>query len=354
MLLLVIIFFYTVLVDPQDPGFSSVDYFFYLVGYRYLLGSNTRGIVLSRAFAPLSEASPLDFKFVNEENNFYNIDQYCYDIWTETNKPTIYAQIDTNRKFLIVAIPGKCSRIIRIKIPDDTTQPMSSCTSEGVIDDKMIKPNCKITSSSYVPSTNMLYFSCKVYNSEESYLYVADAQNMTIVRYKDGVKLAANESTPVLTFDNSSGNLFVATSGFNKIYRYDAALNQNGIAVLPSALKAVATMLVNNNFLYLVTYEPNAQLGRISTSNFCKQYCSDYGYCNGGTNCACIKGYEQDTAIKTSFVCAPSHIIQYQNTIIAERGAAAAFGILFAVAIIVGVLGWFMWFKRQTYQPINR
>jgi len=55
-----------------------------------------------------------------------------------------------------------------------------------------------------------------------------------------------------------------------------------------------------------------------------------------------------------TFVCSPKHIIVYQETINAERAAAAAFGVLFAFAIIAGVAGWFMWFRRQTYQPINR
>jgi hypothetical protein len=346
-------FFYSVWVDPKEPEFTDIHYFFYMVGFRYsVAGSDSRGIVLSRASAALTDVSDVQIVFKNEENSFCSIEKGCYDIWTETNKPAIFSIIKDASKYLLVVLPGKCTSVTKVLIPD-TTSPMPACTSVKL--PNIPVNDCKITSSAFVPSTDTLYIACKVYNAEQSYLY---AVNTNTMQYKsvDGLKLNSNESTPILTFDNTTGSLFVATSGFNKIYRYDANLKQTGVAVLPYPLKSVASMIVTQGYIYLATYEPNAQLGRISTSNFCDSFCSDYGYCDGanGRVCACIAGYSKDPEVKDSYVCSPTHIIEYQNTIIAERGAAATFGVLFAFAIIVGVIGWFMWFKRQSYQPITK
>jgi len=148
-----------------------------------------------------------------------------------------------------------------------------------------------------------------------------------------------------LTIDNSF--VYIATQGFNVIIKYTKDLTTMLIAVLPPQLKTVSSMLVYNQYLYIATSEPNAQFGRISVNNFCTTFCSENGYCDGKSHtCKCNSGYDKDP-LADKFTCAPKHIVQYQNTIIAERGTAAAFGVLFALSIIAAVAGWFLWFRRQ-------
>jgi len=135
-----------------------------------------------------------------------------------------------------------------------------------------------------------------------------------------------------------------------KIYKVSNKLRELGIAVLPDVLRPVSSMYFINNTIYMVTYEPNAELGRLPDLNFCPIYCSKYGYCAAGT-CLCIKDFDKDP-LRTDFQCAPSHYVQNEYTVQSEQGAAAAFGVLFVISIIAGVLGWFLWFRGQSYSNI--
>jgi len=175
-----------------------------------------------------------------------------------------------------------------------------------------------------------------------SYLLVVNTMTMT---KSDYLVLQANESTPVIALDTVNDIVYVATSGFDKIYKYSNLRNM-GIAVLPPALKSVSSMYYINGTIYIVTFEPNAVIGRISEKNFCNTFCSTHGYCNAGT-CACIKDYDKDP-VRQNFICAPTHYIQNQYVVQSEQGAAAAFGVLFVISLIAGVLGWFLWFRGQS------
>jgi len=103
----------------------------------------------------------------------------------------------------------------------------------------------------------------------------------------------------------------------------------------------------------MVTNEPNTEIGRLSKDNFCNDFCSAYGYCDGAKNeCACIPNYAKDPSVSDKFVCAPTHIIDYQTQLVTETAAAAAFGVLFAIAMIAGIAGWFLWYRGRKISMI--
>jgi len=171
----------------------------------------------------------------------------------------------------------------------------------------------------------------------------------------NNITLQANESTPTLAIDIAKDIIYVATAGYDKIFKFSSDLKHLGIAVLPNELRLVSSLYFINDTLYIVTSEPNAAIGRIIENNFCDIYCSDFGYCNN-SRCLCIKDYDKDP-INHKFVCVPTHYIRDQDTIIYEQELAASFGILFGFAIIACIAGWFLYAKSKSdhskYKPLN-
>jgi len=274
----------------------------------------------------------------------------CYDIFTETHKPQIFINYESQLKHAYVIIPGTCNAIYKFKDLDGANFAPTLLKYYNPNDDAKTA-NIKILSSIFAPSISKIFYTSKVYNSDTSFLNTLD-----INTFANGVPviLTANESTPILAIEPSFSNVYVATSGFDRIYKYSAVtLAISGVAVLPPPLKPVSSMYSLGGFLYLVTSEPNAVIGRISENNFCDSFCSRHGYCDGSAKtCACIDDYAKDTAFPTQFICAPKHYIQQQETLKSEKGAATAFGVMFGLATLAGIFGWFLWFRGQSYSNI--
>jgi len=208
-----------------------------------------------------------------------------------------------------------------------------------------------ITSTVFSNINQRIYYASKKYNSEESYLSTLTTADMRVI---NTVQLTANESTPILALDHGTDTIYIATAGFNNILKYSTDLKIQGIAVLPDMLKQVSSMYYNVGFLYMVTSEPNAVLGRITDINFCPTFCGIYAYCEGTTkSCVCIQDYVKNP--RNPAECAPFHYVQNELIVISEQTTAAAFGVLFAFAIIAGIAGWFLWFRVQsTYSSSSK
>jgi hypothetical protein len=212
----------------------------------------------------------------------------------------------------------------------------------------------KITSSVFNAKTKRLTFATKKFNTIESRLYSFDGQTMDSRSGRE-VPIRDNEATPILASDPVTNTIYVATAGFSEIVKYsEQDLSLLGVAVLPPQLKFVSSMVFINQTLYMVTNEPDAEIGRISEKNFCLVFCGTYGYCDGvKSECACIPDYEKDPKITDRFVCSPSHYIKYQTNLEQEQGTAAAFGVLFAFAVVAGVAGWFLWYRGRNLQMVR-
>jgi len=325
-------FFFGVLVDPNTATVSNT-YNIYLVGHCFGNSINqNKGLAVSRATIQFGSDLPIVWK----EQDVYILEEKCYDIWTETTKPTLHINKENNVEFLYVTIPGKCSAVYRLQLSD--TSPFNPIRTGYFIPNEPDLQDVKFISS-VVNADKRIYLTAKKYNSDMSYLI---ALNPSSMQRTDTLVLQANESTPVLALDSVKDIVYIATAGFDKIYKF-SNLKSVGVAVLPLSLKSVSSMYYVNGTIYIVTYEPNAEIGRISELNFCPTYCSMHGYCNAGT-CTCLKDYDRDP-IRQEFVCAPTHYVQNEYIVQSEQGAAAAFGVLFVISIIAGVLGWFLWFR---------
>jgi hypothetical protein len=333
-------FFFEVLVDPNTATVTST-YNIYLVGHCFGNDKNRdKGLAVSRATIQFGGDLPVVWK----EEDVYILESKCYDIFTETTKPSLHINKESGIDFLYVTIPGKCSSIYKLQLTESS--PFSPRLNLTYIPNETDMKDVKIISSVVNDKDKKIYVSAKKYNQDISYLLVINPMTMTLV---DSLVLLANESTPVLALDSDKDIVYVATAGFDKIYKY-SNLKIIGIAVLPAYLKPTSSMYYVNGTIYIVTFEPNAEIGRISENNFCSSFCSTHGYCNAGA-CACINNYEKDP-IRKDFICAPSHYIQNQYVVQSEQGAAAAFGVLFVISLIAGVLGWFLWFRGQSFSKI--
>jgi len=335
-------YFYGVVVDPNTPTVTST-YNVYLVGYCYGTTKNReRGIAISKGTVQLGGDFPISWK----EEDVYILDPKCYDVFTELNKPQLQLSKENGVDYIYVTVPGKCNAIYKVQNTD--VSPWSPRLNNSYLPNT--DPSMKditIISSVFNPGKR-IYFTSKKFNFDMSYLSTLDYTTMKRI---ETFTLQANESTPILALDADSDVVYVATAGFDKIYKFSSSLKNIGIAVLPSVLKPVDSMYFVNGSLYMVTYEPNAELGRISDQNFCLSFCSRFGYCKAGT-CACIPDYDKDPRVRDEFSCAPTHFVKDFNTIKSEEGAAAAFGVLFVISIIAGVIGWFLWFRGQSYSKI--
>jgi len=324
-----------------------------MVGYCYS-GTN-KGIVVSRASAQLADKMPISW---NPSDDVIVLDTgssfVCYDIWTETSKPEMFLGNEDSVKYLFISIPGRCSGIYKIKLPDVGTK---FNTVSGTVNFQFpdTLKDMKITSTIYDNLFHRITFAAKKFNSIESKLYSFNSTSMNSNTGKE-TPLRYNEALPILALNPwgaITGFVYVAFSGFSEIVRYSKDLQISGIAVLPPQLKAVSSILFTNESLYMVTNEPNTEIGRISKDNFCNDFCSIYGYCDGAKQeCACIPDYEKDPSVTDYFVCAPSRIINEQIQIETERGAVIAFGVLFAIAVLAGVAGWFLWYKGRKVSMI--
>jgi len=324
-----------------------------MVGYCYS-GTN-KGVVVSRASAQLADkmviswAPSNDVVVLDTGSNFA-----CYDIWTETSKPELFLGNENGVKYLFISLPGRCSGIYKIKLPDvaDKFNTISGTVNFQFPD---TLKDLKITSTVYDNLFHRITFAAKKFNSVESKLYSFDSISMNSNTGKE-TTLRYNEALPILAqnpWGAITGYVYVAFSGFSEVIRYSKDLEISGIAVLPPQLKAVSSILFTNDSLYMVTNEPNTEIGRLSKDNFCNDFCSAYGYCDGAKNeCACIPNYAKDPSVSDKFVCAPTHIIDYQTQLVTETAAAAAFGVLFAIAMIAGIAGWFLWYRGRKISMI--
>jgi len=324
-------FFYSTIIDPV-ASFVSNTYNVYFVGYCFGNTKNAeRGLVVSRATVQLTGSLNIVWK----EEDIYILDQKCYDVFTEELKPQLHLSKEGTYEFLYVAVPGKCNAIYKLQLQDGNSFiPRLNNSYLPNMDNTM--KDIKITSTVF--GVRRIYFSGKRYNFDLSYLYAVDSLTMKKV---ETFPLQANESTPILAIDVARDIVYVATSGFDKIYKITGGnLKEVGVAVLPQLLKIVSAMYYVNDTLYIVTYEPYAEIGRIPDRNFCPAYCSDFGYCNAGA-CACIPDYSRDPLRMSQFICVPTRYVKNIETVLSEQGTAAAFGVLFVLAIIAAVIGWF-------------
>jgi len=322
----------------------------YFAGWSY--EPSKAGLIVARAVATVSLTTPT---IIVKTEDVLLLNDTCFDIWTDINKPHLYIDTIGAVKYLIVAITGRCDSFYKIKL--DTTKPFSVATylPPYTETDKL---NADIFSTTYDYKTHRLFYAYKKYNSDTISLHIFLMNEfLPSPVYKS---LGHNDTNPILSYDKISDNIFFSSSDFDHIYKIPATaidMKNPPIATLPPKLKSVSSTLVIGDFLYLVTFEADAQLARMSISqHFCNNFCGTHGYCVIN-RCLCAPGYDFNVTQSPNDlkVCIPKHQVDIINNIINERGVAIALGILFFIAFIAAVAGWVMWWRsrKSQYSSMN-
>jgi len=333
-------FLYTPAIDTASVVSDKVDVYF--AGWSF--DPARFGLIVAKAVAVLTNNPSIS---VTAENVLL-INDTCFDVWTEINKPHLYIDIIGGAKYLILAVTGRCDGFYRIKI--DPTFSKSSYLTYTESDTL----NSDIFATTYDYQTQKLYYAFKKYNSQNNSISLHNFLVNPFTPSTLYLALQHNDSNPVLAFDRGTNSLFFASSDFDHVYRMVGS-NTNitiaNIATLPPKLKSVSSMITIGDFLYLVTYEADAQLGRIQISqHFCNHFCGPHGYCAAKPDlCQCAPGFVYNITQHPSDIkeCVPKHEVDIMNNIVTERGVAIALGILFFVAFIAAIAGWVMWWRSR-------
>jgi len=329
---------YTAVIDRSSfvGGSGSVFY----VGWNFGNFGSSTGLVVARATATLT--APMSI-IVNQQTDMLVINSKdCYDIWNDVNKPHMWIDDIEGFHTLVIVVSGRCDGIYKIQInkPDFSRSTFKVFQESHTI-------NKDIFSSAYNPKTHKLYYSYKEYNAADISIFSYDMLNF--LPEPSWRQLNSNETIPVLAVDSEKNILYIATTDSDKIYKVDGAdIKKNlGIATLPAPLKQVSSMLVNGDYLYMVTWEANAQAGRISTTkSFCTEICGTNGYCvsTPAPQCFCSPGFSRDPATPF-FNCITSHEHDIYQTVLVDRSLSITLGILFGLALVAAIAGWFLWWK---------
>jgi len=333
-------YFYAVTIDPttlQPDG--SIK--FYLAGWKYNQDKTIAGFVIAQARALLTATPRIIF---NPQLDVLILEKICYDIFSELNRPEIYL----NRDQIIVTVPGHCNAFYKTPIPEGNSQLAGQTFVRFPI-----PGNEKIVASTLNGANGKIYYALKNYNSAQ--ITIKSFNSVGWVELKNSKTLALNETVPVFAIDEVGDRIFIATSGFDRIYQWkdiNEEFTQTNVATLPYKLSQISSMMWVEDSLYLVTDEPDALIGRISIERFCTDFCGTNAYCIQADNnvpgiCTCIENFALPPDVYDTNQCVPKREVEVKVNMIDEETAAYVFLALFVVTLIIGIIGWVMWWRSR-------
>jgi len=333
-------YFYAVTIDPtslQPDG--SVK--FYLAGWKHHADKTKAGFVLAQARALLTATPRIVF---NPVLDVLILESICYDMFSELVRPDIYI----NRDEIIVSVPGHCNAFYKTAVPKGNAQ------LEGQTFQRFPIPgNEKIVASILNGANAKMYYALKNYNSAQ--ITIKSFDTAAWVETENSKKLELNETVPVFAIDEEGDRLFIATSGFDRIYQWkdvNGVFAETNVATLPYKLSQISSMMWVYDSLYFVTDEPDALIGRISGERFCTNFCGTNAYCIQADNnvpgiCTCIENYALPPDVYDTNQCVPKREVEVKVNMIDEETAAYVFLALFVVTLIIGIIGWVMWWRSR-------
>jgi len=268
----------------------------------------------------------------------------CFDQFAPYEAPKLWLT-DT---YLVLGVPGKCAGFYKFNLP------AGEWNTATVTPFDPTDTNQKyVSSATFDSQTRALYYTIKEFNVPGATLFVYDTNNWTQPA-NSSVNLDIDEGEAVLTvgYDNNvTRSIYVAASGANVIKRWAIdekySFSKLKSAVVDPTFTQISSLLYISPYLYMTTYEPNAKILRILSSNFCDKFCGENGFCDGG-NCKCKEGYTPDITVPT-LPCTPIKQVQSEITGKQNEGAAAALGVLFAFSSVTAIAGWFLWWKSRQH-----
>eukprot|EP01130_Rhizamoeba_saxonica_P001297 TRINITY_DN11176_c0_g1_i1.p1 TRINITY_DN11176_c0_g1~~TRINITY_DN11176_c0_g1_i1.p1 ORF type:complete len:523 (-),score=117.36 TRINITY_DN11176_c0_g1_i1:30-1541(-) len=345
-------YFYDVVLDTKvkPDGANATAYF---IGFEYADKTN-RGIIVARAHVYWGEKLKVEFISSNVKNiNLVEAD--CYDIWDELHKPSLYIDPGVGQNGLdrlVIAIPGRCSILYGLDISEDPLEPLKN--PSGPISPLGPNPtgDVHVVSYSFRSKDHRLFFTIRTYNTPGTSISSLKTDTFTLEDLTP-FNVPTNSSNPVLQVDPSGDIIYLATSGMNKILALKKTSDnyeEVGSAVLAENFRDISEMLVVDGFVYFVTWEPNAVIGRIPQINFCSKWCGNHGFCNGATSsCGCLPEYEQNPDVEYAD-CIPKFVVELENEIKNNAGATTTLSVFLGLTLGAAALGWFLYYRiRKGY-----
>jgi len=307
-----------------------------------------------RGIVPLGKENPEVVFYGPQEVLVVKLPRPCFDQFGERARP----QMNMSGNYLMLLIPGRCAAFAKITIPV-----AGSPFSGAAIDlyDPISLPSQYVSSAAFDYNSQTIYYTSKVYRSASATLLSIDATASPMKRTNLSATLDLKESEAIIALANEVGDsnlqkwIYVIGSGSTKLLRLlfeGTTFISSYSAVLDPSINQVSSVIFYSTWLFYTTYEPDAKLVRLFRANFCEHYCGDFGYCLQG-HCYCRDGYQLPSQIDQG--CLPKELIVAELNRQNSTNATVALGILFGFALLIAVLGWFLWWRRKqaSYQSIK-
>jgi len=206
--------------------------------------------------------------------------------------------------------------------------------------------NMTITSSYFHHSANILYIGYSGLGTASGKLV---AINMTIMQVQHIVTFDRFLSNPrAITYDEKTDSIYVGFNGNDIVIKLNNILVIQAYQRLPPTINKIEAARVGVDHVYFITNEQHSKVLRVNKTDFCSTLCPYNGYCSAG-KCRC---YESYTLNKEGTICDLN--IRTNTNTITDKGAAVALGVLFALTLIIGTLGWILfWRAKKGYQSIQ-
>jgi hypothetical protein len=303
----------------------------------------TMNATLSIAFDPLNDViNPTRISVGN-----------CYDIYTSVRAPKISIVDNTS---ILVVFPGQCSMAVLVRFQPGV--PFGGPTTVVMVLPLVNLAQEYISSSEYDPNSRVLYFAKKTYQTPGALIMSLDVALWKLTGFSYAM---TGEIDPILAsgidnihFLGTIRFLYVASSGSNRIFRFDffpnrTSTDEYGWTSLDSPYNKVSSLTYMESFLFFGTNEPNAVIGNFPVDNFCYRNCNSDSYCvSEGCNCKDGFAMDMNNPDKNGHgQCTADGLVKVINVVVINSKLSIVFGVFFGVNLLVGGFGWYLWYRLR-------
>jgi len=312
-----------------------------------------------------------------------------YTAYSRDFKPWLF---HSEKHYHIIVVDPVTNSIYKVFTPLNTNESLAYNETTGRF--RLWGFAGAITGATYDANNAHIYIGLSAWGTYPGRIIVIDMINMVAIK---NYTLGLFESNPKSLSLDAYGpgavptHLYVGLYGSWTILKISLATWNITITTLPAWISNVYGVSFGNNYVYFITNEQHAKVGRVAVQNFCSTPCDGlFGYCNN-SKCLCWAEYMQvapdgrrcelkiaptpgPTPLPTIFpTIPPTHFPTQSPTekptpapltpedkaLEKDRSGEIALGILFAICFILAAAGWYLLWKarggRGVYESlINR